>query len=221
LVALKYIKLFTRAPFMSYASPKTYVAGTAITSLSPTGRLVAAPGYSSRTTKLGSGFNSPEGVGVDARGDLFMADDRNISYTTSATAACPSFAKKNHGYDFTQFYSVAFHTTSANYVVDWTQDNGAQQFTSTAMNPTDYLTGGNGANTFIDQAKGNIPRTSYVYNNLGGGSYFNYGYPSVFETKNTTTATPVWTLVEGNLPRYARWPGLVLPGHKHQSNNCH
>jgi len=266
--------------------------------------------------------------------------DGGIFYTSTATAAHPSFADKNHGYDVTQFYSVALHPTSTNYALAGAQDNGTQQFTTAGINPTNEVTGGDGANAFIDQTNGNIQLTSYVYNNFwvatdgvnfiqhffgntgsfinpsdydsssknlysgysggqyfrwnnvtagastsvvnvtafsgsnitsvtvapitanrvyfgldngkvavvdnantgtsiagtvlspsGSGtgsvscvavdpasedhilvSYFNYGYPSVFETKNATAATPTWTLVEGNLPDMpVRW-AMFYPG---------
>ncbi|SHN32780.1 cadherin-like beta sandwich domain-containing protein, partial [Mucilaginibacter sp. OK098] len=43
-------------------------------------------------------------------------------------------------------------------------------------------------------------------------SYFNYGIVSLFETKNATAATPVWTAVEGNLPDMpVRW-AMFYPG---------
>ena len=58
---------------MSYASPKTYAAGTAITPLTPTGGGAAAPAYSSSTTTLGSGFNIPAGIAVDAQGTYISA----------------------------------------------------------------------------------------------------------------------------------------------------
>ena len=266
--------------------------------------------------------------------------DGGIFYTSTATAAHPSFADKNHGYDVTQFYSVALHPTNVNYALAGAQDNGTQQFTTAGINPTNQVTGGDGANAFIDQTNGNIQLTSYVYNNfwvatdgvnfiqhffgntgsfinpsdydssskdlysgysggqyfrwnnitagtsnsvvsvtafgganvtsvtvapltanrvyfgldngnvamvdnanagtsiagavlspngLGNGSvscvavdptsenhilvsYFNYGYPSVYETKNALAATPTWTLVEGNLPDMpVRW-AMFYPG---------
>jgi len=64
-------------PLFNYNSPQTYLLGTAITPLSPTASSVAAPGYSTSTTTLGSGFNLPAGVAVDARGDVFIGDQNN------------------------------------------------------------------------------------------------------------------------------------------------
>ena len=274
-------------------------------------------------------------------GRLLMGTDGGIFYTSTATAAHPSLADRNHGYNVTQFYSVALHPTNANYALAGAQDNGTQQYTTAGINATNEATDGDGANAFIDQTNGNIQLTSYVYNNFwvstdngvnfiqhflgntgsfinpsdydsnsknlysgsyqgyyfrwnnittgtststvnvtafnganvtavtvapitvnrvyfgldngkvamvdnantgtsiagtvlspsGSGtgsvsciavdpssedhilvSYFNYGYPSVYETKNATAATPVWTLVEGNLPDMpVRW-AMFYPG---------
>ncbi|MEP6611947.1 MAG: cadherin-like beta sandwich domain-containing protein, partial [Mucilaginibacter sp.] len=270
---------------------------------------------------------------------FLMGCDGGIFYSSTATAAHPSFADKNHGYNVTQFYSVALHPTNANYALAGAQDNGTQRYSTAGINPTTQVTGGDGANAFIDQSNGNIQLTSYVYNNFwvstdngvnfiqhffgntgsfinpsdydpvsknlysgysAGGffrwnnvtsgtstsavgvaafnnanitavtvapitanrvyfgldngtvamvdnangapagivlspngfgygsvscvavdpasenhilvSYFNYGYPSIYETKNANAATPVWTLVEGNLPDMpVRW-AMFYPG---------
>ncbi|MDB4922793.1 cadherin-like beta sandwich domain-containing protein [Mucilaginibacter sp.] len=274
-------------------------------------------------------------------GRFLMGTDGGVFYTSTATAAHPSFADRNNGYNVTQFYSVALHPANTNYALAGAQDNGTQQYTAAGINATTQATGGDGANAFIDQTNGNIQLTSYVYNNFwvstdngvnfiqhffgntgsfinpsdydsnsknlysgysGGGyfrwnnitagtstsvvgvtafnganvtavtvapitanrvyfgldngkvaivdnantgtsiagavlspsgsgtgsvscvavdpgsenhilvSYFNYGYPSVYETKNATAATPVWTLVEGNLPDMpVRW-AMFYPG---------
>ena len=64
-------------PTLSYAGPQTYVAGTAITPLIPSGSGAAAPAYSSSTTTLGSGFASPVGIAVDSKGNVYVADQDN------------------------------------------------------------------------------------------------------------------------------------------------
>ena len=73
----KTITITVNAVTMTYAGPQTYVAGSAITPLSPTGGGAAAPAYSTSTTTLGSGFNIPAGVAVDAHGNLFIGDQNN------------------------------------------------------------------------------------------------------------------------------------------------
>jgi gliding motility-associated-like protein len=61
-------------PTISYSSPQSYYDGTAITALMPTSSGVAAPGYSSSSLTLGSGFSSPYGVAVDAAGNVYVSD---------------------------------------------------------------------------------------------------------------------------------------------------
>ena len=77
LVAMLPVKLSAQALTLGYASPQTYAAGTTITPLSPTGSGAAAPAYSSTTTTLGSGFNIPAGVAVDAAGNIYIGDQNN------------------------------------------------------------------------------------------------------------------------------------------------
>ena len=59
------------APTVSYTTPQTYTAGTAITPLSPVSSGVTAPAYSTSTNTLGSGFNDPTGVALDAAGNIW------------------------------------------------------------------------------------------------------------------------------------------------------
>ena len=70
------VSITVNALTISYASPKNFAAGTAIT-VNPTASGAAAPSYSSSTTTLGSGFNIPAGVAVDAQGNVFIGDQNN------------------------------------------------------------------------------------------------------------------------------------------------
>src|ERR1700740_2398248 len=73
LAAILPTKVFAQAPTISYSSPHTYLAGTAITALSPTETGVAAPGYGTPAA-IGSGFSLPTGVALDAAGNIYVAD---------------------------------------------------------------------------------------------------------------------------------------------------
>jgi gliding motility-associated-like protein len=64
-------------PVISYSSPQTYMAGTAITPLAPTAAGVAPQGYSASPVTIGTGFNRPFGVAVDAAGNVYVADTLN------------------------------------------------------------------------------------------------------------------------------------------------
>jgi len=71
------INITVTAVTMSYASPQTYVVSNTITPLSPTGTAAAPPNYSTSTTTLGSGFNIPAGIAVDAAGNVYIGDQNN------------------------------------------------------------------------------------------------------------------------------------------------
>ncbi|MFI5138432.1 MAG: hypothetical protein ACHQIM_11460 [Sphingobacteriales bacterium] len=61
LILLAPFKLLAQAPTISYASPQTYTAGTAISPLTPTASGVAAQAYNPTPVSIGSGFNNPHG----------------------------------------------------------------------------------------------------------------------------------------------------------------
>ncbi|WP_295801549.1 cadherin-like beta sandwich domain-containing protein [Mucilaginibacter sp.] len=65
------------APAISYGGPVVFATGAAITPLVPTASRVAAPGYSSATTTVGSGFLASRSVSLDAAGNIYVADHGN------------------------------------------------------------------------------------------------------------------------------------------------
>jgi len=65
------------APIINYTSAKTFIVNTAITPITPTGSGVDAPNYSSVPVTLATGFNTPYGVAVDTKGNVFVADFGN------------------------------------------------------------------------------------------------------------------------------------------------
>lgn len=97
----------------------------------------------------------------------YFGNDGGIWRTATATATTPTIAAKSNNYNVTQFYSCAIHPTSgSNIYLAGAQDNGTQRFTTSGMNATTDVTGGDGALCFIDQASPAFQIASYVYNNF-------------------------------------------------------
>jgi sugar lactone lactonase YvrE len=64
-------------PTISYSSPQTYYVSFAISKLAPASSGVASPAYSTSPLTIGSGFNGPAGIAVDAAGNVYVTDNGN------------------------------------------------------------------------------------------------------------------------------------------------
>lgn len=112
--------------------------------------------------------------------EAIFGTDGGVFYSTNAgSASDPDFYARNNGYNVTQFYSCSMvNSEGSDYLVGGTQDNGSHKFTSSGMNSTEEITGGDGGFSFIDQDESNIWITSYVYNywrvSTNSGSSFQY-----------------------------------------------
>ena len=116
-------------------------------------------------------------VHADQHGIFFAPSSSSIAYfvndggiwrTTNANEATLSniaISNKNSGLNITQFYATAVHPTDGtDYFLAGAQDNGSHQFSSSGVNSTIEVSGGDGAFCHIDEDEPNIQITSYVYN---------------------------------------------------------
>lgn len=109
--------------------------------------------------------------------EALFGNDGGVYRSSNLQNFSPSFSHVSNGFNVTQFYACAIHPSSnSNYFLAGSQDNGSQQFTSTGINSTNEVTGGDGAYCFIDQTNPQIQITSYVYNSYwrstnGGASF--------------------------------------------------
>tara|TARA_B110000879_G_scaffold53067_1_gene75331 strand:- start:248 stop:5995 length:5748 start_codon:yes stop_codon:yes gene_type:complete len=134
------------------------------------------------------GFSRPE-VHADqhaiafrpgANNEAMFGNDGGTYYSSNVgSSSSPSFSHSVNGYNVTQFYSVAMKDSlGSNYMLAGAQDNGSHQFTTSGVNSTREVTGGDGAFCFIDQDNPSYQITSYVRNNWrrstnGGTSFSN------------------------------------------------
>ncbi len=114
---------------------------------------------------------------VNSNAAIF-GNDGGVYYSSNVgSASNPSISARNNGYNVTQFYAAdQANSSGSNYMLAGAQDNGSHQYTSSGINSTTEVTGGDGAYCHIDQANSNYQVTSYVYNSYyrstNGGSSF-------------------------------------------------
>ena len=103
-------------PVISYNTPVTYSQFAAIPVLVPASAGVAAPAYSAGYVKVNTSFNHPEGVAIDAAGNLYIA---NTGANTVKKVAAGSGAVLTLGSGFNHPEGVAVDAAGNVYVADF------------------------------------------------------------------------------------------------------
>jgi|GEM_PF-212742 len=103
------------APAISYGSPKTYLAGTAIAPLSPKATGVAPLSYSNTPIVLGSGLTGLRGIAVDQARNVYIID-----YAAGLVKKIPAAggAAITIGSGFVHPYALAVDAVGNVYVAD-------------------------------------------------------------------------------------------------------
>jgi hypothetical protein len=151
--------------------------------------IVAIGGFHvARSVDAGSNWanvSGPSNVHVDqhamvyaSNSRLILGNDGGIYASENINSGTPTFAKKNNGYNATQFYGVDFHPTQTDYFLAGAQDNNTQQFISPGINSTTPVIGGDGGFPHIRQTDGILQIAATTGNNFyrstNGGSVFSY-----------------------------------------------
>lgn len=96
---------------------------------------------------------------------IYFGNDGGVFRTFTGSNFTPTISFISNGYNVTQFYAADLHPSSlTNEYIAGAQDNGTQRFTSSGMNNTTEVNGGDGAFCHIDQDQPNIQIASYVFN---------------------------------------------------------
>ncbi len=106
---------------------------------------------------------------------VLVGCDGGVHYSSNGGT---SFQDRNTGLRIKQFYSVAIHPSSTDYMLAGAQDNGVHQLSSPGLGNSVEVTGGDGAFVHIDQDQPDFQWGSYVYNqyrrSTNGGVSWNY-----------------------------------------------
>ena len=95
-----------------------------------------------------------------AANQVLVGSDGGIFYSADAGA---TFSDRNTGLNIKQFYSCDFDPGQTDYFIAGAQDNGCHKFTSSGLNTTTEITGGDGGFVHIDQNETSYQFGSYVY----------------------------------------------------------
>ncbi len=170
----------TAPPAFTYASPDNLTQGTAMAALAPasTGGTVPPAGtYAASTILTSANVSSPEGMAVDASGNLFVADAGNnkiTEYSTTGTVTTFTVANTPVGIAFDASGNAYVLEQGNNSVVKYT---GGMSGTAT----TGFITGLNTPGGIAVDASGNI----YITNT---------GNEQIKKFPPTGGATATWTV---------------------------
>lgn len=108
---------------------------------------------------------------------IYFGNDGGVYYTNNGTASIPTLRSKESNYNTSQFYGCAIHPgANVTHFLAGAQDNGSHRFSSSGINSTTEVSGGDGAFCNIDQNQPQFQWTQYVYNSYftstdGGNSF--------------------------------------------------
>lgn len=118
--------------------------------------------------------------------ELIVGSDGGVAYSTNmGSSSAPNMSDRNNGYNVTQFYAMdMINTTGSNTMIAGAQDNGTHRFTTTGVNSTNMVSGGDGAFCHIDQDNGNYQISSYVYNSYYRSTDGGANFTSILNVSN-------------------------------------
>ena len=120
--------------------------------------------------------------------EMIVGNDGGVYYCSNLKTAETNnnFSARNSGYNVTQFYAGAIHSTAgSNSMLAGSQDNGTQRFSSAGMNATTEATGGDGAFCHIDQSNPTHQTTSYVRNSIYRSTNSGFSWTRFINDLNT------------------------------------
>ena len=92
---------------------------------------------------------------------LLIGCDGGVHYSADKGT---TIRDRNRGLRIKQFYSVALHPTTTNYMIGGTQDNGTHQLSTAGLGASVEVTGGDGGFVAIDNNQPQYQFATYTYN---------------------------------------------------------